>query len=70
MYSIVFFALALSIILNIRLAYCLGKHYKWKDKVQKVAQGGRKILEENIELLHKECVCEEEKKCCDNIKDD
>lgn len=68
MITIVF--LILSIILNIRLAYCLGKHYKWVDKVDKVAQGGRKILEENIELIHKECVCEEEKKCCCNIKDD
>ena len=42
MITIVF--LILSIILNIRLAYCLGKHYKWVDKVDKVAKGGRKIL--------------------------
>ncbi len=66
--------LIVSVLLNIRLAYCLGEYHKLHaqrhkgEVVNKVAQGGRKVLEEEVEKLM--CVCGEEKKCCDNIKND
>jgi len=64
--------LIVSVLLNIRLAYCLGEYHKLHskvvNKVYKVAQGGRKVLEEEVEKLM--CVCGEEKKSCDNIKND
>lgn len=67
--------LIVSVLLNIRLAYCLGEYHKLHtpkgevvNNVYKVAQGGRKVLEEEVEKLM--CVCGEEKKSCDNIKND
>lgn len=52
---IVIVALILSICLNIRLAYCLGKHYKWTkckgcDLGYKCcSQGGAKHLYKKVE---------------------
>lgn len=46
--------LIFSVLLNIRLAYCLGKHYKWVDSARRVAQGGRKVLEAEVERLNSE----------------
>ena len=40
-------SLILSLILNIRLAYCLGKHYT--KKCDKCCQGGRKHLYKKLE---------------------
>jgi len=42
-----------SIVLNVKLAHCLGKHYKYKDdKEQHSLEGGRKHLLETVEATH------------------
>ena len=68
--NIVGIFLVVSIIANIRLAYCLGKHYRWKDEdivkeeidvlFDSGIQGGRKHLYEKIE----------KEECCDSDEDD
>lgn len=42
-------ALILSALLNIRLAYCLGKHYKYTKSTTKCCQGGAKHLYKKVE---------------------
>ena len=69
-------ALILSLCLNIRLAYCLGKHYKWSkckgcDLGYKCCnQGGSKHLYEKVEQDHKEISLNCENKISNNNKDE
>jgi hypothetical protein len=60
-------ALILSLCLNIRLAYCLGKHYKY---TKKCCQGGSKHLYEKVEEDHKEISLKDEKNISTTNKDE
>lgn len=58
--------LVLSCMLNIRLAYCLGKHYKWTTN--KSCQGGCKHLYKKVEEEHKDISLNDEKNILDKDK--
>lgn len=63
--------LFLSVLLNVRLAYCLGKHYKWTPRAsnntppfsKSELQGGRKYLwqviqeKEDARLVDEKNIC-------------
>lgn len=65
MITIIF--LVLSCMLNIRLAYCLGKHYKWTKKPT-CCQGGSKHLYQKVEEDHKDISLNDEKNILDKDK--
>ena len=62
-------ALILSLCLNIRLAYCLGKHYKYTKKPN-CCQGGSKHLYQKVEEDHKEISLKPQKNISTSNKDE
>ena len=56
------------IFLVLRVAYCLGKHYKWTTKKPTCCQGGCKHLYQKVEEEHKDISLNDEKNILDKDK--